>query len=72
MIVCQNVLTPLFLNLHLLSFLKLFFEMPTAVAHKPYKALHLYYIDGAPAHQVAQRYGYTYRAFTSLVTNFSP
>jgi len=50
--------------------LKLFFEMPTAVAHKQYEALRMYYIDGAPAHQVAQRHGYTYRAFTSLVTTF--
>ncbi|MBW6480315.1 MAG: hypothetical protein K0B37_12880, partial [Bacteroidales bacterium] len=50
--------------------LKLFFEMPKSVAHKQYEALRMYYIDGAPAHQVAQRYGYTYRAFTSLVTNF--
>lgn len=50
--------------------LKLFFEMPTAVAHKQYEALRMYYIDGTPAHKVAQRYGYTYRAFTSLVTAF--
>ena len=50
--------------------MKLFFEMPVAVAHKQYEALRMYYIEGAPAHQVAQRYGYTYRAFTSLVTTF--
>ena len=50
--------------------LKLFFEMPVAVAHKQYEALRMYYLDRAPAHQVAQRYGYTYRAFTSLVTTF--
>ena len=50
--------------------MKLFFEMPVTVAHKQYEALRMYYIEGAPAHQVAQRYGYTYRAFTSLVTTF--
>ncbi|MDT8373965.1 MAG: hypothetical protein RQ737_08300, partial [Bacteroidales bacterium] len=50
--------------------LKLFFEMPASVAHKQYEALRMYYIDGAQAHQVAQRFGYTYRAFTSLVTDF--
>lgn len=50
--------------------LKLFFKMPATVAHKQYEALRMYYLDGAPAHQVAQRYGYTYRAFTSLVTTF--
>lgn len=42
--------------------LKFFFEMPTTVARKQYEALRMYYLDGAPAHQVAQRYGYTYRA----------
>lgn len=42
--------------------MRLFFEMPVAVAHKQYEALRMYYIEGAPAHQVAQRYGYTYRA----------
>ena len=50
--------------------LKLFFEMPNSVAHKQYEALRMYYIDGAPAQQVAQNFGYTYRAFTSLVTDF--
>jgi hypothetical protein len=50
--------------------LKLFFEMPTSVAHKQYEALRMYYIEGAPAQQVAQNFGYTYRAFTSLVTDF--
>jgi hypothetical protein len=50
--------------------LKLYFEMPKSVAHKQYEALRMYYIDNAPAHEVAQRFGYTYRAFTSLVTTF--
>lgn len=50
--------------------LKLYFEMPKSVAHKQYEALRMYYIDGAPAQEVAQRFGYTYRAFTSLVTTF--
>ncbi len=50
--------------------IKLFFEMPNSVAHKQYEALRMYYIDGVPAQQVAQRFGYTYRAFTSLVSDF--
>ncbi len=50
--------------------LKLYFEMPKSVAHKQYEALRMYYIDGAPAQEVADRFGYTYRAFTSLVTTF--
>jgi len=44
--------------------------MPKSVAHKQYEALRMYYIDGAPAQEVADRFGYTYRAFTSLVTTF--
>ncbi|MBW6481286.1 MAG: transposase [Bacteroidales bacterium] len=50
--------------------LKLFFEMPKSVAHKQYEALRMYYLGGAPAQEVADRFGYTYRAFTSLVTSF--
>jgi hypothetical protein len=50
--------------------LKLYFEMPKSVAHKQYEALRMYYLDNAPAQEVAQRFGYTYRAFTSLVTTF--
>lgn len=50
--------------------LKLFFEMPGCVAHKQYEALRMYYLEGAPASEVAKRFGYTYRAFTSLVTAF--
>jgi len=50
--------------------LKLYFEMPKSVAHKQYEALRMYYLDGAPAQEVAERFGYTYRAFTSLVTTF--
>jgi len=47
-----------------------FFLQPGSVAHKQYEALRMYYVDDIPAHQVAERYGYTYRAFTSLVSSF--
>ncbi len=30
----------------------------------------MYYVEGNPAHEVARRFGYTYRAFTSLVSSF--
>jgi hypothetical protein len=50
--------------------IKSYFEMPKSVAHKQYEALRMYYMDGAPAQEVAERFGYTYRAFTSLVTSF--
>jgi hypothetical protein len=47
-----------------------FFLQPKLVAHKQYEALRMYFVDGNPAHEVAQRFGYTYRAFTSLVSYF--
>ena len=47
-----------------------FFLQPKTVAHKQYEALRMYYVDGNPAHEVADRFGYTYRAFTSLVSSF--
>ncbi|MCX6278541.1 MAG: hypothetical protein NT004_10630, partial [Bacteroidetes bacterium] len=47
-----------------------FFLQPKLVAHKQYEALRMYYVDGNPAHEVAERFGYTYRAFTSLVSSF--
>jgi hypothetical protein len=50
--------------------LKLYFEIPKSVAHKQYEALRMYYLEGTPAQEVAERFGYTYRAFTSLVTTF--
>lgn len=47
-----------------------FFLQPKAVAHKQYEALRMYYVEGTSAHEVADRFGYTYRAFTSLVSSF--
>ncbi len=47
-----------------------FFLVPQNVAHKQYEALRLYFIEGQTANQVARRFGYTYRAFTSLVATF--
>jgi hypothetical protein len=47
-----------------------YFLEPKLVAQKQYEALRMYYVDGSPAHEVADRFGYTYRAFTSLVSAF--
>ncbi|TSA32480.1 MAG: IS4/IS5 family transposase [Porphyromonadaceae bacterium] len=47
-----------------------FFLEPKTVAQKQYEALRLYYVEGLSAHEVAGRFGYTYRAFTSLVSSF--
>ncbi|MCL4482921.1 MAG: transposase [Bacteroidetes bacterium] len=43
---------------------------PKSVAHKQYEALRMYYVEEIPAHEVADHFGYTYRAFTSLVSSF--
>ena len=47
-----------------------FFLQPKSVAHKQYEALRMYYVEEISAHEVADRFGYTYRAFTSLVSSF--
>ena len=47
-----------------------FFLQPKSVAHKQYEALRMYYVEEIPAHEVADHFGYTYRAFTSLVSSF--
>jgi hypothetical protein len=47
-----------------------FFLSPILVTHKQYEALRLYFVENRPAHEVAAHFGYTYRAFTSLVASF--
>ena len=47
-----------------------FFLQPKSVAHKQYEALRMYYVEMIPGKEVALRFGYTYRAFTSLVSSF--
>jgi len=47
-----------------------FFIFPTLVTHKQYEALRMYFVENKPAHEVATHFGYTYRAFTSLVASF--
>jgi len=47
-----------------------FFLEPTMTAHKQYEALRMYYIEGATASKVADQFGYTYRAMTSLITAY--
>jgi hypothetical protein len=47
-----------------------FFLSPVLVTHKQYEALRMYFVDKRPADKVASRFGYTYRAFTSLVATF--
>jgi len=47
-----------------------FFMTPKTVAQKQYEALRMYFIEKKTAKEVAERFGYTYRAFTSLITLF--
>lgn len=47
-----------------------FFLSPTLVSHKQYEALRMYFVENRPAHEVAAHFGYTYRAFTSLIFSF--
>jgi hypothetical protein len=47
-----------------------FFLSPSLVTHKQYEALRMYFVEHRTAHEVAAHFGYTYRAFTSLVATF--
>ena len=47
-----------------------YFLKPKSVSHKHYEALRMYYVEDIAAHEVASHFGYTYRAFTSLVSSF--
>jgi hypothetical protein len=47
-----------------------FFLEPTLTSHKQYEALRKYYIEGVTAREVADQFGYTYRAMTSLITAY--
>jgi hypothetical protein len=47
-----------------------FFIQPASVTHKQYEALRMYFVEGKNAKEVADKFGYKYRAFTSLVTDF--
>jgi hypothetical protein len=47
-----------------------YFLKPITIAQKQYEALRLYYVEKKPAKEVAQRFGYTYRGFTTIVSQF--
>ena len=47
-----------------------FFTEPGVLAQKQYEALRLYFIEKEPAREVAMKFGYTYRGFTTLVSDF--
>lgn len=47
-----------------------FFLSPSTVAQKQYEALRMFFIEERPAAQVALHFGYSYRGFTTIVSNF--
>jgi len=48
-----------------------FFIKPISVSQKQYEALRMYYVEKKKAKDVAREFGYTHRAFTSLVSDFN-
>lgn len=47
-----------------------FFLSPHSVAQKQYEALRMYFAEGIKAKDVARKFGYTYRGFTTIVADF--
>lgn len=47
-----------------------FFSTPQTIAQKQYEALRMFFLEKKTASEVAQRFGYTYRGFTTIVSNF--
>jgi hypothetical protein len=47
-----------------------YFLKPNSIAQKQYEALRLYFVEKVPAADVAKRFGYTYRGFTTIISNF--
>lgn len=47
-----------------------FFLYPHSVAQKQYEALRMFFVDKKDARYVAKQFGYSYRGFTSVVSDF--
>ena len=47
-----------------------FFLNPQTIAQKQYEALRMFFVENYPANVVALKFGYTYRGFTTIVSNF--
>ncbi len=48
-----------------------FFLSPDSVAQKQYEALRMYFVERKTAKDVAKRFGYKHRGFTTIVTEFN-
>ena len=49
---------------------KVFFSSPHSVAQKQYEALRMYFTESVKAKEVAVKFGYSYRGFTTIVADF--
>ena len=47
-----------------------FFTNTSTIAQKQYEALRMFFVEKKPAKEVAKTFGYTYRGFTTIVSNF--
>jgi len=47
-----------------------YFTNPSVTAHRKYEVLRAFFVEGVPAKEAAAKFGYTYRAFTSIITDF--
>ena len=47
-----------------------YFLKPSSVAQKQYEALRMFFVEKKKGEEVAEIFGYSYRAFTSIVTDF--
>jgi len=47
-----------------------YFSSPGTIAQKQYEALRMYFLEGEKASEVARQFGYTYRGFTTIISDF--
>lgn len=47
-----------------------FFLNPSNITHKQYEALRMYFVEKHSVSEVAEQFGYTYRGFTTIISNF--
>jgi hypothetical protein len=47
-----------------------FFNSPQTIAQKQYEALRMFFVEKRALSEVAQKFGYTYRGLTTIVSNF--
>ena len=46
-----------------------FFNIPQSVAQKQYEALRMFFLEKKSAKETAEKFGYKYRGFTTIVDN---